>query len=107
MCPKVTLTIGLIEIISMAGEKYVHTRKFNTKTKGAQEAHEAIRPSYMNAHTVEGTSQEKRLYELIWKRTIASQMADAELEKTSIYISVSGSSLQFVSSGEVIGSQIE
>lgn len=90
------------EIISMAGQKYVHTRQFNTKTKGAQEAHEAIRPSYMNAHTVEGTAQEKRLYELIWKRTIASQMSDAELEKTSIYISVSGSKLQFVASGEVI-----
>ena len=90
------------EIISMAGQKYVHTRQFNTKTKGAQEAHEAIRPTYMNAHTVEGSSQEKRLYELIWKRTIASQMSDAELEKTSIYISVSGSSLQLVASGEVI-----
>lgn len=90
------------EIISMAGPKYVHIRKFTTKSKGAQEAHEAIRPSYMNAHTVEGTSQEKRLYELIWKRTIASQMADAELEKTSIYISISGSPLQFISSGEVI-----
>ncbi|MDD3321641.1 MAG: type I DNA topoisomerase [Paludibacter sp.] len=90
------------EIISMAGEKYVHIRKFTTKTKGAQEAHEAIRPSYMNAHSVDGTSQEKRLYDLIWKRTIASQMADAELEKTSIYISVSGSKLQFIASGEVI-----
>jgi len=90
------------EIISMAGEKYVHIRKFTTKSKGAQEAHEAIRPSYMNAHTTEGTSQEKRLYELIWKRTIASQMSDAELEKTSIYISVSGSKHQFVASGEVI-----
>jgi len=90
------------EIISMAGQKYVHTRQFNTKTKGAQEAHEAIRPTYMNAHTVEGSSQEKRLYELIWKRTIASQMSDAELEKTSIYISVSGSSLQLVALGEVI-----
>jgi len=90
------------EIISMAGQKYVHTRKFNTKTKGAQEAHEAIRPTYMNTHKVEGTAQEKKLYELIWKRTIASQMADAELEKTSIYISISGSKLQFVASGEVI-----
>ena len=90
------------EIISMAGQKYVHIRKFTTKSKGAQEAHEAIRPSYMNAHTVEGTSQEKRLYELIWKRTIASQMADAELEKTSIYISISGVKHQFVASGEVI-----
>jgi len=90
------------EIISMAGEKYVHIRKFTTKTKGAQEAHEAIRPTYMNAHTVEGTTQEKKLYELIWKRTIASQMADAELEKTSIYIRISGSTLQFIASGEVI-----
>jgi len=90
------------EIISMAGEKYVHVRKFTTKTKGAQEAHEAIRPTYMNAHTVEGTAQEKKLYELIWKRTIASQMADAELEKTSIYIHISGSALQFIASGEVI-----
>ncbi len=90
------------EIISMAGQKYVHIRKFNTKTLGAQEAHEAIRPSYMNAHTVEGSSQEKRLYELIWKRTIASQMSDAELEKTSIYISISGIQHQFIASGEVI-----
>ncbi len=90
------------EIISMAGEKYVHIRKFTTKSKGAQEAHEAIRPSYMNVHTVDGTSQEKRLYELIWKRTIASQMSDAELEKTSIYISISGIKHQFVASGEVI-----
>ena len=90
------------EIISMAGQKYVHTRKFNTNTKGAQEAHEAIRPSYMNAHTVEGTSQEKKLYELIWKRTIASQMSDAELEKTTIAINVSSSDYQFVATGEVI-----
>ena len=90
------------EIIRMAGEKYVHIRKFTTKTKGAQEAHEAIRPSYMNAHTTDGPSQEKRLYELIWKRTIASQMSDAELEKTSIYISISGVKNQFVASGEVI-----
>jgi DNA topoisomerase-1 len=90
------------EIISMAGERYLHTRRFSTKTKGAQEAHEAIRPTYMNAHTVEGTSQEKKLYELIWKRTIASQMAEAELEKTSIFINISGSNYQFVATGEVI-----
>jgi len=90
------------EIISMAGERYVQIRKFTTKSKGAQEAHEAIRPTYMNTHKTDGTSQEKRLYELIWKRTIASQMADAELEKTSIYISVSGVKNQFVASGEVI-----
>jgi len=96
------LNTSKAEIISMAGEKYVHIRKFTTKSKGAQEAHEAIRPSYMNVHTTDGTSQEKRLYELIWKRTIASQMSDAELEKTSIYISVSGVKTQFVASGEVI-----
>ncbi|MFW9597880.1 MAG: type I DNA topoisomerase [Paludibacter sp.] len=90
------------EIISMAGDKYVHTRQFNTKTKGAQEAHEAIRPTYMNAHTVEGTAQEKKLYDLIWKRTIASQMTDAELEKTTISISVSGSKYMFQAMGEVI-----
>ncbi|NLO70629.1 MAG: type I DNA topoisomerase [Porphyromonadaceae bacterium] len=90
------------EIQNMAGEKYVKIRKFSTKSKGAQEAHEAIRPTYMNAHTVEGTAQEKRLYDLIWKRTIASQMADAELEKTNIYINISGSKYQFVATGEVI-----
>jgi len=90
------------EIISMAGPKYVHTRKFTTKTKGAQEAHEAIRPTYMNAHSVEGTAQEKRLYDLIWKRTIASQMSDAVLEKTSVYIGITGLKNQFVASGEVI-----
>ncbi len=90
------------EIISMAGQKYVHTRRFNTKTKGAQEAHEAIRPSYMNAHSVDGTTQEKKLYELIWKRTIASQMSDAELEKTSIFINISGSNHKFAATGEVI-----
>lgn len=90
------------EIINMAGEKYVKIRKFTTKSKGAQEAHEAIRPTYIIAHSVEGTIQGKRLYELIWKRTIASQMADAELEKTNIYINISGSKHQFVASGEVI-----
>lgn len=96
------LNTSKAEIIDMAGQKYVKTRKFNTKTKGAQEAHEAIRPTYMNAHTVEGTAQEKKLYELIWKRTIASQMADAELEKTSIYINCSTNKYQFVANGEVI-----
>jgi DNA topoisomerase-1 len=99
---ELAINTSKVEIISMAGERYLHTRRFNTKTKGAQEAHEAIRPTYMNAHTVEGTSQEKRLYELIWKRTIASQMAEAELEKTSIFINISGSKYQFVALGEVI-----
>ena len=96
------LNTSKAEIISMAGEKYVQRRKFTTKSKGAQEAHEAIRPTYMSQHTVEGTSQEKRLYELIWKRTIASQMADAELEKTTIHINISGSKYEFLSVGEVI-----
>lgn len=90
------------EIIRMAGQEYVQTRRFSTKTKGAQEAHEAIRPTYMNTHSAGASSQEKRLYELIWKRTIASQMSDAKLEKTSIYINISGSQYQFVSTGEVI-----
>ncbi len=90
------------EILATAGEKYVHPRQFTTKTKGAQEAHEAIRPTYMNVHSIEGTQQEQRLYELIWKRTIASQMSDAELEKTTINISVSGSPYVFAATGEVI-----
>jgi DNA topoisomerase-1 len=90
------------EIESIAGEKYVKTRRYSTKSKGAQEAHEAIRPTYMNNHYVEGTVQEKRLYELIWKRTIASQMADAELERTTITIDISGETLKFVAEGEVL-----
>lgn len=90
------------EITAMAGEKYVKIRKFTTKSKGAQEAHEAIRPTFMNAHAIEGTAQEKKLYDLIWKRTIASQMADAELERTSIYIDGAPGSYQFIATGEVI-----
>ncbi len=90
------------EIICMAGEKYSKVRQFQTKSKGAQEAHEAIRPTYMNEHEVSGSAQEKRLYELIWKRTIASQMADAELEKTTATINISTSDLKFVATGEVL-----
>lgn len=89
-------------ILSLMGEKYVHTRHFTTKTKGAQEAHEAIRPTYMSNETIDGTSQEKRLYDLIWKRTLASQMADAELEKTTAVISISGHEDTFVAVGEVV-----
>ncbi|MEA4976308.1 MAG: type I DNA topoisomerase [Paludibacter sp.] len=96
------LNTSRAEITSMAGEKYVKIRKFTTNTKGAQEAHEAIRPTYMNVHTVDGTAQEKKLYDLIWKRTIASQMADAELEKTSVFINCSCNQHQFVATGEVI-----
>ena len=89
-------------IIKMMGDRYVHPRHFETKTKGAQEAHEAIRPTYMENQSVEGTAQEKKLYDLIWKRTIASQMADAELEKTTATITISGSSDVFTAIGEVI-----
>ena len=89
-------------ILSLMGEKYVHTRHFTTKTKGAQEAHEAIRPTYMAHESIEGTAQEKRLYDLIWKRTLASQMADAELEKTTAVISISGHEDTFVAVGEVV-----
>jgi DNA topoisomerase-1 len=84
------------------GEKYSKTRNFSTRTKGAQEAHEAIRPTYMQNRAVEGNRQEKRLYELIWKRTIASQMSEAELEKTTARISISTKKENLVASGEVI-----
>ncbi len=89
-------------ILDLMGEKYVKTRQFATKTKGAQEAHEAIRPTYMENESISGTAQEQKLYELIWKRTIASQMADAELEKTTATISISGSAETFVATGEVV-----
>ncbi len=90
------------EILSEYGERYSRPRNFQTKAKGAQEAHEAIRPTYMNQTKIEGTVQEKRLYDLIWKRTVASQMADAEIEKTMINISVDGCSELFVAQGEVV-----
>ena len=90
------------EILSIAGEKYHHARQYQTKSKGAQEAHEAIRPTYISEHEIEGTSQEKKLYDLIWKRTIASQMADAELERTVAVIAVSGDKRKFVAEGEVL-----
>ena len=89
-------------IKGMTDERYVKTRQYHTKTKGAQEAHEAIRPTYMDQTEIEGTSQECKLYDLIWKRTIASQMADAELEKTTATISISGQKAAFVAVGEVI-----
>ncbi len=89
-------------IATQMGEQYVKTRQFATKTKGAQEAHEAIRPTYMDKQTIDGTPQEKRLYNLIWKRTIASQMADAELEKTTASISMSNGQETFVATGEVV-----
>ncbi len=90
------------EITEQYGDKYVKIRKYSTKSKGAQEAHEAIRPTYINQHEAGTTAQEKRLYDLIWKRTIASQMADAELEKTVANINISNAEGKFVATGEVI-----
>jgi DNA topoisomerase-1 len=90
------------EITKQFGAEYHKSRQFATKSKGAQEAHEAIRPTYMSSTTIEGDASQKRLYDLIWKRTIASQMADAVLEKTNININLSNSNEQFVAVGEVI-----
>ncbi|MBR0194920.1 MAG: type I DNA topoisomerase [Paludibacteraceae bacterium] len=89
-------------IAEQYGKEYVHTRQFHTKAKGAQEAHEAIRPTYMSELTAGANKDEQRLYELIWKRTIASQMAEAESEKTTIEVSVHGSKYAFIAVGEVI-----
>lgn len=90
------------EIIKAYGKEYSKPRKYQTHSKGAQEAHEAIRPTYMSQHEIEGTSQERRLYDLIWKRTAASQMADAQIEKTTVNIKVSGVTEQFVANVENI-----
>lgn len=96
------------EIERLYGVEYGKVRKYQTHSKGAQEAHEAIRPTYMENISIDGTSQEKRLYDLIWKRTIASQMADAQIEKTTVNIALnteegkSQTDLQFVANGEVI-----
>ena len=90
------------EICDMFGEKYSSRRNYTTNSKGAQEAHEAIRPTYINNHTIEGTAAEKRLYELIWKRTVASQMVAADISRTTITIGVSDKTEKFISTGEVI-----
>ena len=89
-------------ITEQYGKEYVHTRQYRTKTKGAQEAHEAIRPTYMSTLSAGATRDEQRLYELIWKRTIASQMEEAQSEKTTIEVSVHGSKYAFVATGEMI-----
>ncbi len=89
------------EIKTLYGEQYSKPRQYHTSSKGAQEAHEAIRPTYMDQQTIEGTAQEKKLYDLIWKRTIASQMADAEIEKTTVEIKME-SGETFVATGEVV-----
>ena len=90
------------EIIKVYGKEYSKPRNYQTHSKGAQEAHEAIRPTYMSETTIDGTSQEKRLYELIWKRTLASQMADAQIEKTTINIQIDDTTEKFVANGEVV-----
>lgn len=90
------------EIESQYGDNYVKIRKYTNKSKGAQEAHEAIRPTFLNAHEVSGTAQEKKLYSLIWKRAIASQMADAQLERTTVNITASDAEGKFTATGEVI-----
>ena len=90
------------EICKIYGDDYSKPRNYHTHAKGAQEAHEAIRPTFMNEATITGTAQERRLYELIWKRTAASQMADAQVEKTTVTINISGAEEQFVANGEVV-----
>ena len=96
------LNTAKAEITAFAGERYSKVRKYTTKAKGAQEAHEAIRPTYINEHSISGSKQEKSLYELIWKRTVASQMADAELNKTTITITIDNCEETFVAAGEVL-----
>ncbi len=89
-------------ILKEYGDRYAHTRQFKTKTKGAQEAHEAIRPTYIDKEKIPGSAAEQKLYNLIRKRTLASQMSEAQFERTTITIDVSGSKYQFVATGEVI-----
>jgi DNA topoisomerase-1 len=96
------LNMAKEEITKLYGENYVKTRRYQTKTKGAQEAHEAIRPTYMENVTINADAAQRRLYELIWKRAIASQMADAEMEKTIVEISISGHEERFVCQGEQV-----
>jgi DNA topoisomerase I len=99
-----TMALGMAkeEITRSFGAEYVKPRQYTTRTKGAQEAHEAIRPTYMDQHKVEGDNSQKRLYDLIWKRTIASQMSDAILEKTNVTIGISTTKEKFIAKGEVI-----
>ncbi|MBR6936237.1 MAG: type I DNA topoisomerase [Prevotella sp.] len=104
---KLCLATSKEEVTKLYGKEYSQTRNFHTKTKGAQEAHEAIRPTDMKSMEINGTAQEKRLYELIWKRTAASQMADAQMEKTTTEILIQHPTFgtmenKFVANGEVI-----
>ena len=99
-----TLCLGTSkqEIIAQWGKEYSKTRNYHTNSKGAQEAHEAIRPTYISNHEITGNAQERKLYELIWKRTLASQMADAETEKTTIKIALDGTDYDFTANGEIV-----
>ena len=90
------------EIENHFGKEYSAAHNYKTKTKGAQEAHEAIRPSYIDRQQIDGTTAEKRLYELIWKRTVASQMVAAEVDRTTIAIDMDGTEWQFAATGEVV-----
>ena len=100
---KLCLGAAKEEIVKLYGEEYSSTRNFHTHSKGAQEAHEAIRPTYMSNTSIDGTSQERRLYDLIWKRTAASQMAEAQIEKTTVAIAMTSNSEQhFIANGEVV-----
>lgn len=96
------MNTAMLAIKKFYGDKYSHPRQYKTKSKSAQEAHEAIRPTYMENQEVDGTAQEKKLYELIWKRTMASQMSEASLEKTIVDINVSTASERFQAVGEVL-----
>ncbi|MBQ8864941.1 MAG: type I DNA topoisomerase [Bacteroidaceae bacterium] len=99
---KLCLAASKSVITEQMGKEYVKTRQYHTSSKGAQEAHEAIRPTYMDQQQIEGNQQERRLYDLIWKRTIASQIADAEMERTQVVISIEGKEETFQADGEII-----
>jgi DNA topoisomerase-1 len=99
---KFSLALCRSVIEDVMGEEYSKPRQYTQKAKGAQEAHEAIRPTYMENQTIEGTAPERRLYELIWKRTIASQMSDADIEKTTVTISSPDIDGDFIVTGEVV-----
>ena len=90
------------EIVKLFGENYSRVRKYKTKSKGAQEAHEAIRPSYLNRREIEGSAEEMKLYDLIWKRTVASQMSSAKIEKTVVTIGADNTPQRFIATGEVV-----
>ena len=90
------------EVTALFGEKYSNPRNYTTHSKGAQEAHEAIRPSYIDRREINGTAVEKRLYELIWKRTVASQMVPADIDRTTINIAMSGNENHFVATGDTM-----